>query len=724
MSNSRKFNVNDYKISQCNSSKNSVVQSQRNFHNTLLNTDTTNKETNQNIGKLYEYQLENLKYYGDKGEIITTFSQNSGINNNSMNNIITQNNNISNIPNNNIPITRNNNTNNFVNSNNTITNNSISIIQNNNSNIISSNSYSINTNNYINNENNNNNNINNERRYSPFRGGVINLGNQPNSNTNYNIMNIDNKNIKIDTSDLEKKRNNKNENKTNYNQNKTVLKTVNKKNDTRSFNNSEFIYKIHQIDFSITSKVKKFNPNLSMYNDCISILNKNKQKKEFKAIMSTSLFIDKSQALQGSRVYLTGIKPIRTHWNNEYKIAIQNTINISILNSNNNNYNNKLKSTPNKNSNNYEIKKKSYEDLITQSNINENRYIFINNSDGNYVSEGVDIYSIKDLKEKFQNFLLFLGKNTSKNPYIIPQTELIKILKDNCDLNEIDFNKDYDFYRYNQNDLLKEENDKSLVVINNINPLKEYEDFSQNTSIELLDEKFNLLSISKFIKYSIPSFQYNFSICPNEYYDNENINLDNNKENEPDNNNWNNIDNEIENDLKKHEDENFLNEHLLNLKESNIDDNAINNDIIEEFSKNNNNNNFKENLKQENEKLMNKNFKSQNEIEKIKRELLGMCDNNNKLKKSNMDKSNKLKSKKNNSLNKKSSPNKEKEKKIQSIQKPTIDKNYIYKTEYKKKKDEWENRPYISQNINFNIYTNNLGVQKVNMNPEKDKQQK
>ena len=45
MSNSRKFNVNDYKISQCNSSKNSVVQSQRNFHNTLLNTDTTNKET-------------------------------------------------------------------------------------------------------------------------------------------------------------------------------------------------------------------------------------------------------------------------------------------------------------------------------------------------------------------------------------------------------------------------------------------------------------------------------------------------------------------------------------------------------------------------------------------------------------------------------------------------------------------------------------------------------
>ncbi len=61
---------------------------------------------------------------------------------------------------------------------------------------------------------NNNNNLNNERRYSPFRGGVINLGNQPNSNTNYNLVNIENnKNIKIDTSDLEKKRNNKIENK-------------------------------------------------------------------------------------------------------------------------------------------------------------------------------------------------------------------------------------------------------------------------------------------------------------------------------------------------------------------------------------------------------------------------------------------------------------------------------------------------------------------------------
>ena len=358
MSNSRKFNVNDYKISQCNSSKNSVVQSQRNFHNTLLNTDTTNKEINQNnqVGKLYEYQLENLKYYGDKGEVITTFSQNPGINNNSINNNISQNNNILITPNNNNLNTRNNNSNNIVNSNNTITNNSLSIIQNNNSNIITSNTYSINTYNNTNNEYNNNN-VNNERRYSPFRGGVINLGNQPNSNTNYNIMNIDNKNIKIDTSDLEKKRNNKIENKINNNQNKTVLKTVNKKNDTRSFNNSEFIYKIHQIDFSITSKVKKFNPNLSMYNDCISILNKNKQKKEFKAIMSTSLFIDKSQALQGSRVYLTGIKPIRTNWNNEYKIAIQNTINISILNSNHNNYNYNLKSIPNKNNNNNDIKK-------------------------------------------------------------------------------------------------------------------------------------------------------------------------------------------------------------------------------------------------------------------------------------------------------------------------------------------------------------------------------
>ena len=270
------------------------------------------------------------------------------------------------------------------------------------------------------------------------------------------------------------------------------------------------------------------------------------------------------------------------------------------------------------------------------------------------------------------------------------------------------------------------------MTINSNNNYKQYHDFSQNTPSELLDDKFSLFSISKFIKYSFPSFQIKFTIFPNGYNIEENVILENENEQEYNNNNnynnnnsWNNIDNENDNDVKKHEDENFLNEHLLNLKESNIDDKIINNDIIEEFSKENNK--LKENLEQENEKLINKNFKSQNEIEKIKRELLGIKDNNNKQNNLKKQGDKKLKSKKNNSQNRKKTPiiNREKDLKIQNKPQKTInERNYIYKPDIKKKKDEWENRPYISQNINFNIYTNNLGVQKVNMNPEKDKQQK
>ena len=128
MSNNRRFEVNDYKISQCGSNKNSVVQSQRELHNNL-SSFISNNENKQ--GKLYEYQLENVKYYGDKGEIITTYIHNSNneVNTNNINhtsnlnssNIINQNNDLnisSNINLNNSNIQNDNSTNNQTNVNN------------------------------------------------------------------------------------------------------------------------------------------------------------------------------------------------------------------------------------------------------------------------------------------------------------------------------------------------------------------------------------------------------------------------------------------------------------------------------------------------------------------------------------------------------------------------------------------------------------------------------
>ena len=53
------------------------------------------------------------------------------------------------------------------------------------------------------------------------------------------------------------------------------------------------------------------------------------------------------------------------------------------------------------------------------------------------------------------------------------------------------------------------------------------------------------------------------------------------------------------------------------------------------------------------------------------------------------------------------------------------EKDYAYKPEIQRKINEWENRPFVSPNNNYNIYNNSLGNQKVNLNTEySNKQQK
>ncbi len=193
------------------------------------------------------------------------------------------------------------------------------------------------------------------------------------------------------------------------------------------------------------------------------------------------------------------------------------------------------------------------------------------------------------------------------------------------------------------------------MILSSIRKNKEYEDFSENTPITLLDDKFFIYSVSRWIKYSYPCLEYNYSYPPN----NEELKFE-----------------------KEIEGENLNNEDLIN-----------------------------------------KNNKALEEIEKVKKDLL------NEFNKKDQE-SKKLKSQ-NQKLRTRKITSNEKKKKYQekikdkSFTNQITEKDYAYKPEIQRKINEWENRPFVSPNNNFNIYNNSIGTQKVNLNTEySNKQQK
>jgi hypothetical protein len=547
------------------------------------------KQNKTNNGNIYTYNLENLMYVGDKGEVIKTFSLNT-------------------------------------------------------SNV---NTYS----NY--NENN--------RKSSPIRGGIINLSEKAiqnmndisfkdkndlnnsknnnneilNSNMNNNIMSFQTQTIypcsQVNSLSIN---GNKTINKDiNLNQKKTMLKSGNKIQTSITKTNN--YSKSNPVSFSIKSKTTKTNYPFSISNNAVNIINNNKDKNSKSNInndINYSNYNDDKNLNQNS---------------------IQQSININL---NKDEYN--LKSNPQQ-----PIKsefQKSFDAFLLEPHSSDNKYIFINNSDGIYQSKIVDIQSIKDLKEQFQKFLNNLG-NRNKSPYIIPYNEFLKIISNNIENSNdlffelksfIERNK---LNKYQFNSLIKTEKEKSLMILSSIRKNKEYEDFSENTPITLLDDKFFIYSVSRWIKYSYPCLEYNYSYPPN----NEELKFE-----------------------KEIEGENLNNEDLIN-----------------------------------------KNNKALEEIEKVKKDLL------NEFNKKDQE-SKKLKSQ-NQKLRTRKITSNEKKKKYQekikdkSFTNQITEKDYAYKPEIQRKINEWENRPFVSPNNNYNIYNNSLGNQKVNLNTEySNKQQK
>ena len=548
------------------------------------------KQNKTNNGNIYTYNLENLMYVGDKGEVIKTFSLNT-------------------------------------------------------SNV---NTYS----NY--NENN--------RKSSPIRGGIINLSEKAiqnmndisfkdkndlnnsknnnneilNSNMNNNIMSFQTQTIypcsQVNSLSID---GNKTINKDiNLNQKKTMLKSGNKIQTSITKTNN--YSKSNPVSFSIKSKTTKTNYPFSISNNAVNIINNNKDKNSKSNInndINYSNYNDDKNLNQNS---------------------IQQSININL---NKDEYN--LKSNPQQ-----PIKsefQKSFDAFLLEPHSSDNKYIFINNSDGIYQSKIVDIQSIKDLKEQFQKFLNNLG-NRNKSPYIIPYNEFLKIISNNIENSNdlffelksfIERNK---LNKYQFNSLIKTEKEKSLMILSSIRKNKEYEDFSENTPITLLDDKFFVYCVTRWIKYSYPCLEFNYSYPPN----NEELKFE-----------------------KEIEGENLNNEELIN-----------------------------------------KNNKALEEIEKVKKDLLNEFSKKDQESKKLKSQNQKLKSRKISSNEKKKKYYQEKIK-DKSFTNQITEKDYAYKPEIQRKINEWENRPFVSPNNNYNIYNNSLGNQKVNLNTEySNKQQK
>ena len=476
-------------------SKNIISQSSvdKNIKNNI-SINEKEKQNKNNNGNVFTYNLENLMYVGDKGEVIKTFSLNTS-----------------------------------------------------------------NVNTYSNYNDNN-------RKSSPIRGGIINLSekaiqnlndisfkdktdlnNSTNNNNEILKSNMNNNNISSfqtqtiypcsQVNSLSIKGNNTINKDINLNQKKTMLKSGNKIQTSITKTNN--YSKSNPVSFSIKSKTTKTNYPFSISNNAVNIINNNKDKN--------------SKSNLNNYINYSNYNDEK-HYNQN---SIQQSININL---NKDEFN--LKSNPQQ-----PIKnefQKSFDAFLLEPHSSDNKYIFINNSDGIYQSKIVDIQSIKDLKEQFQKFLNNLG-NRNKSPYIIPYNEFLKIISNNIENSNdlffelksfIERNK---LNKYQFNSLIKTEKEKSLMILSSIRKNKEYEDFSENTPITLLDDKFFVYCVTRWIKYSYPCLEFNYSYPPN----NEELKFE-----------------------KEIEGENLNNEELINKNNKALEEiEKVKKDLLNEFSK-------------------------------------------------------------------------------------------------------------------------------------------
>ena len=295
------------------------------------------------------------------------------------------------------------------------------------------------------------------------------------SNTNQESININKKNyiqgllnkFKINTT-----KNSNNNNNNNNNQEKIILI----KQDKYNINNN-YIYEIispstkEELELSINTFINKSNDNKENQD------NNNSETLSYKENNINNNGKKKSKFINQQEIQ---IKKTKEKDNNNKKLQKDDFVPIFILN-------NKdiieLYEIIEKNSNKNKQNKNNYsvDNKISLNFINKNEKLRGKNAKKTLDDINFDIFPVKVDKFEFIN--------------IVP--------------NEIrtNYNIDVSNIALNQSDYMKQvkggENDFDYILNKN----KEMEDFSQNTPISLLQEKYFIYAVSKWIKYSIPNPQ-------------------------------------------------------------------------------------------------------------------------------------------------------------------------------------------------------------------------
>ena len=295
------------------------------------------------------------------------------------------------------------------------------------------------------------------------------------SNTNQESININKKNyiqgllnkLKINTT-----KNSNNNNNNNNNQEKIILI----KQDKYNINNN-YIYEIispstkEELELSINTFINKSNDNKENQD------NNNSETLSYKENNINNNGKKKSKFINQQEIQ---IKKTKEKDNNNKKLQKDDFVPIFILN-------NKdiieLYEIIEKNSNKNKQNKNNYsvDNKISLNFINKNEKLRGKNAKKTLDDINFDIFPVKVDKFEFIN--------------IVP--------------NEIrtNYNIDVSNIALNQSDYMKQvkggENDFDYILNKN----KEMEDFSQNTPISLLQEKYFIYAVSKWIKYSIPNPQ-------------------------------------------------------------------------------------------------------------------------------------------------------------------------------------------------------------------------
>ena len=275
-----------------------------------------------------------------------------------------------------------------------------------------------------------------------------------------------------------------------------------------------------------------------------------------------------------------------------------------------------------------EKKNLDFEDFIQEDLFDkDNYYIFINNNKELYNFEYDNYPSFNEMKLKYNKFISSINEN-ERNPYIIPRNIFLEIMKKIWNIenkeNTLNLNIEYisklndnksqnlminiDNEKQNKNwlnHILVCPNQASIQINNDIKTLEEKKDEIINVDLlEIPNEKIYNITKLKWIKTSIPNNENNFSLINiNTFIDDNSLKTNEN----------NNINKKI-----------WYNLYIENTNFETLNNNIFNSNIIEV-----NDNKKIEKIKNENKLLKSKNLKTNEEIAKIKLDLMNSLNKSN-----------------------------------------------------------------------------------------------